>query len=137
MTDNTIAAAVARLREYAGSHATHCSKSDVRIVLAALEAAQADARRYEDMLFASGAMETAPCFKCGYNGSGYFQPDKHPCAAWHRAAIDAASAAPRDSAVHVCPVKDIQCSTPARCRECVTGCKELQILDAARAKVKP
>lgn len=41
-----LTAAVARLREYAGSHATHCPKPDVRAVLTALEAAQADARRY-------------------------------------------------------------------------------------------
>jgi len=37
----------------------------------------------EDLLFALGAMEQAPCFCCGYNGSGYFQPDKHPCAERH------------------------------------------------------
>lgn len=48
MTDD-LTAAVARLREYAGSHATHCPKSEVRIVLAALDAAQADARRGRDL----------------------------------------------------------------------------------------
>jgi len=37
----------------------------------------------EDRLFASGAMEQAPCFCCGYNGPGYYQPDKHPCAKRH------------------------------------------------------
>lgn len=36
--------------------------------------------RYESMLFARGAMLQAPCFKCGHNGPGYFQPKQHACA---------------------------------------------------------
>lgn len=40
-------------------------------------------KRLEDMLFARGAMEEAPCFCCGYNGPGYYQPAQHPCAARH------------------------------------------------------
>lgn len=24
----------------------------------------------------------APCVLCGYNGPGFHQPDKHPCAEW-------------------------------------------------------
>lgn len=24
----------------------------------------------------------SPCVLCGYNGPGFFQPDKHPCAEW-------------------------------------------------------
>jgi len=40
-------------------------------------------QNYEDMLFARGAMDEAPCFCCGYNGPGYYQPDTHPCAARH------------------------------------------------------
>lgn len=44
----------------------------------------------EDRLFANGDMGSAPCFCCGYNGPGYFQPNVHPCAARHHAAIDAA-----------------------------------------------
>jgi len=39
--------------------------------------------KLEDMLFTLGAMEKPPCFVCGYNGPGYFQPDKHPCAERH------------------------------------------------------
>lgn len=27
----------------------------------------------------------APCYLCGYNGSGYFQPETHPCAARYHA----------------------------------------------------
>lgn len=40
---------------------------------------------YEDMLFARGAMEDAPCFCCGYSGAGYYQPATHPCAKRHHA----------------------------------------------------
>lgn len=25
--------------------------------------------------------ESAPCYLCGYNGAGYYNTDKHPCAA--------------------------------------------------------
>ena len=41
--------------------------------------------RLHDLLFRMGAMEHAPCFRCGYNGPGYFQPSRHPCAAQHHA----------------------------------------------------
>lgn len=40
-------------------------------------------KELEDMLFARGAMEEAPCFCCGYNGPGYYQPGTHPCAKRH------------------------------------------------------
>lgn len=39
--------------------------------------------RLKDKLFALRAMEHPPCFVCGYNGPGYFQPSQHPCAAKH------------------------------------------------------
>lgn len=39
--------------------------------------------RLENLLFKRGAMETAPCFVCGYNGAGYYNPDVHKCAARH------------------------------------------------------
>lgn len=42
-------------------------------------------RRLENMLFKLGAMNEAPCFVCGYNGAGYYQPDKHKCAKRHHA----------------------------------------------------
>jgi len=35
--------------------------------------------------FRLGAMESAPCFHCGYDGEGYFQPDKHDCAKYYHA----------------------------------------------------
>jgi hypothetical protein len=40
-------------------------------------------KRLENMLFRLGAMKEAPCFLCGYNGEGYFDPRKHKCAAKH------------------------------------------------------
>lgn len=54
----------------------------VRLALAAIVWQRRIAKR---------AMADAPCFVCGYNGPGYFQPDKHPCAKWYHAAIDAAT----------------------------------------------
>jgi hypothetical protein len=42
-----------------------------------------EVQRLRELLFERGAMEDAPCFCCGYNGPGYFQPDQHPCAAKH------------------------------------------------------
>lgn len=87
MSDQELIAAVARL--------TECGCPSCQRILAALEAAQADVRRYLEMLFAKGAMMDAPCFVCGYNGPGYFQPDKHPCAARHHAAALAVRAGVR------------------------------------------
>ena len=40
-------------------------------------------RELEDRLFELGEMDSPPCFVCGYNGEGYYQPDKHPCAKRH------------------------------------------------------
>jgi hypothetical protein len=40
-------------------------------------------RKLEDRLFAEGAMTESPCFRCGYNGPGYYQPSRHPCAERH------------------------------------------------------
>lgn len=36
-----------------------------------------------DELFTLGRMLKAPCFCCGYNSAGYFNPDRHPCAGRH------------------------------------------------------
>ncbi len=49
----------------------------------------AEVERYKKRLFEMGAMEEAPCIFCDYNGPGYFQPDTHPCAALHHAAMGA------------------------------------------------
>jgi hypothetical protein len=39
--------------------------------------------RLQDELFKIGRMEKPPCFCCGYNGEGYYQPNKHSCAERH------------------------------------------------------
>ena len=39
--------------------------------------------QFKNAAFRAGAMMTPPCFVCGYNGRGYFQPDTHPCAKKH------------------------------------------------------
>lgn len=33
--------------------------------------------------------DNPPCYLCGYNGPGYFQPEQHKCAAYYHAAIKA------------------------------------------------
>ena len=38
----------------------------------------------ENRLFELGAMNSSPCFKCGFKGAGYFQPNIHPCAKLHQ-----------------------------------------------------
>lgn len=40
-------------------------------------------KELEDLLFTLGAMEKPPCFVCGYNGPGYYQPSVHQCAERH------------------------------------------------------
>lgn len=44
-----------------------------------------EAEHLENTLFVLGAMNNAPCFCCGYNGVGYYQPDIHKCAERHHA----------------------------------------------------
>lgn len=50
---------------------------------ASLEAEDHRITKLEDMLFERGAMNEPPCFCCGYNGPGYYQPATHPCAERH------------------------------------------------------
>lgn len=50
------------------------------------EKAEAEVERLKIKLFSLGAMNDPPCFACGYNGAGYYQPDVHLCAALHHAA---------------------------------------------------
>jgi len=48
----------------------------------------AEIKRLQDLLFSMGAMKDAPCFCCGYNGPGYYNPEVHQCAARHHAAAE-------------------------------------------------
>ncbi len=77
---------IARLR----SHVSFTgSREDRALYVEAADAIAAQATRItelEDRLFALGAMCEAPCFCCGYNGRGYYQPSSHPCAARHHLA---------------------------------------------------
>ncbi len=41
-------------------------------------------RKFRQAAFRAGAMNEPPCFCCGYNGEGYFNPDMHPCAKEHK-----------------------------------------------------
>ncbi len=50
---------------------------------AQLDQLSAVKRELEDAAFRHGAMLVAPCFCCGYNGSGYFDPQAHDCASRH------------------------------------------------------
>ena len=52
-----------------------------------IERLEKDKERYAGAAFKAGAMHKAPCFYCGYNGEGYYQPNKHPCAERHHAAM--------------------------------------------------
>ena len=40
-------------------------------------------KELEDKLIARGFMHRAPCFICGYEGPGYYNPFIHPCAKRH------------------------------------------------------
>ena len=50
---------------------------------AELKDLRAEIERLRDLLFARSAMNEPPCFCCGYNGQGYYQPSTHPCAERH------------------------------------------------------
>lgn len=40
-------------------------------------------REIRNLCFKLGGMLEPPCFLCGYNGEGYFNPEKHPCVEFH------------------------------------------------------
>lgn len=68
------------------------SKIEKRLSFVALPVLEADiarlfatVRRLRELGFASGLMSSSPCFVCGYDGEGYFDPNAHPCATSHRA----------------------------------------------------
>lgn len=65
-------------------HVLHADQNAADQVAKA-ERAEAEAALYRKRLFELGAMSEAPCIFCGYNGEGYFHPDKHPCATEHHA----------------------------------------------------
>jgi hypothetical protein len=38
--------------------------------------------------FDTRKFEHAPCYLCGYNGEGYYQPETHPCAVRYHAQME-------------------------------------------------
>ena len=50
---------------------------------AALEAERDEWKRKCLGGFSRKRFESAPCYLCGYNGAGYFQPDQHSCAEFY------------------------------------------------------
>jgi hypothetical protein len=61
---------------------SYISEREHDAIVAELRADLAAARA---LLFKRGQMTEPPCFVCGYNGEGYYNPTKHPCAAHHHA----------------------------------------------------
>ncbi len=47
-------------------------------------------KRLRKYCFKAGLMAEAPCFNCGYNGPGYFNPETHACAKFHHKALGGA-----------------------------------------------
>ncbi|MCA3182399.1 MAG: hypothetical protein INH13_02040, partial [Cupriavidus sp.] len=74
--------AAAALRARASTHADNCwswGKGHYECAVGQIERLQIDKAKFE----------RAPCYLCGYNGRGYYQPDTHPCAAKYHAAQQA------------------------------------------------
>lgn len=59
---------------------------------------RAEVERLRGELFKLGRMSEAPCFCCGYNGAGYFQPASHPCADQHHRLFHGDDGAARSAA---------------------------------------
>lgn len=64
---------------------TREESSQLRLKLLSQEAKRlkGEKKRLENRLFKLGAMNEAPCFVCGYEGEGYFNPSRHKCAGRH------------------------------------------------------
>lgn len=56
---------------------------------AEIERLRAENKRLRDGLpMHPELFEEGPCYLCGYNGPGYYQPQTHPCAARYHAALE-------------------------------------------------
>lgn len=105
VTEQMVEAASAKLAPhfhyYAGTDAEF--DEDVRLAIeAALSAAPASASVAE---IDRKRFEKAPCYLCGYNGPGYFQPISHECASrYHAAEVDALFS-PASASVAVKPLE--------------------------------
>ena len=62
--------------------------------------------------FDAERFERAPCYLCGYNGRGYYQPETHPCAAKYHAhpAPTTADAGVTEAMVETFEAKFLECA---------------------------
>lgn len=65
-----------------------CSPVNIAAILAHFEAQAAEIKRLRKLAMTTHLFEEAPCFLCGYNGPGYYQPEQHPCAALYHEAME-------------------------------------------------
>ena len=65
-----------------------CSPANIAAILAHVEAQAAEIKRLRKLAMSTHLFEEAPCFLCGYNGPGYYQPEQHPCAALYHEAME-------------------------------------------------
>lgn len=95
MTDATEAIAGLRwARAYNTEH--HIRPRQIVELLAHIDAQAAEIERLraENKRLRDGLpmhpelFEEGPCYLCGYNGPGYYQPQTHPCAARYHAAME-------------------------------------------------
>lgn len=61
---------------------------EIHAILAHIEAQEAEIKRLRKLAMTTHLFEEAPCFLCGYNGPGYYQPEQHPCAALYHEAME-------------------------------------------------
>lgn len=65
-----------------------CNPENIAVILAHVEAQKAEIKRLRKLAMTTHLFEEAPCFLCGYNGPGYYQPEQHPCAALYHEAME-------------------------------------------------
>lgn len=100
MTDTT-EAAIALVHKFCvephpDSWSLQISFGTMRAILAHIDeqAAEIERLRAENKRLRDGLpmhpelFEEGPCYLCGYNGPGYYQPQTHPCAARYHAAME-------------------------------------------------
>lgn len=65
-----------------------CNPENIAALLAHVDAQAAEIKRLRKLAMTTHLFEEAPCFLCGYNGPGYYQPEQHPCAALYHEAME-------------------------------------------------
>lgn len=65
-----------------------CSPANMTAILDHVEAQAAEIKRLRKLAMTTHLFEEAPCFLCGYNDPGYYQPEQHPCAALYHEAME-------------------------------------------------